>query len=295
MKDQLIFDTTDANTIADSDSIGAYLRASDGTLLTHTDVGGKKALDVRVAEGINVEVDLAHTDDSVRLGDGTAFFTSTSENGDIALDVHLSNTSIAVTATQLDVDDLTFADDKVDASGSTLGANSGVDIGDVTINNAAGAGAVNIQDGGNSITVDAVQLDIDDLNATDDAVASWLFDGTGTAITSTGSAIDVNIASGSVTVSDAALANTAVANAAETLDVASTAQNIVVSPLASRKYVYIYNNDNRTMFIGASGVTEANGFPMSPGSFMELRAGAAVDIEFVSPKINHAIRTLELS
>jgi len=33
-------------------------------------------------------------------------------------------------------------------------ANSGVDIGDVTINNAAGASAVNIQDGGNSITVD---------------------------------------------------------------------------------------------------------------------------------------------
>jgi hypothetical protein len=35
-----------------------------------------------------------------------------------------------------------------------LAANSGVDIGDVTINNAAGAGAVNIQDGGNVITVD---------------------------------------------------------------------------------------------------------------------------------------------
>lgn len=36
----------------------------------------------------------------------------------------------------------------------TLGANDGVDIGDVTINNAAGAAAVNIQDGGNAITVD---------------------------------------------------------------------------------------------------------------------------------------------
>lgn len=35
-----------------------------------------------------------------------------------------------------------------------LGANSGVDIGDVTINNAAGASSVNIQDGGNTITVD---------------------------------------------------------------------------------------------------------------------------------------------
>lgn len=35
-----------------------------------------------------------------------------------------------------------------------LGANSGIDVGDVTINNASGAAAVNIQDGGNSITVD---------------------------------------------------------------------------------------------------------------------------------------------
>ena len=33
-------------------------------------------------------------------------------------------------------------------------ANSGVDIGDMTVNNAAGAAAVNIQDGGNTITVD---------------------------------------------------------------------------------------------------------------------------------------------
>lgn len=45
----------------------------------------------------------------------------------------------------------------IDASGFAKvinQANSGVDIGDVTINNAAGASAINIQDGGNSITVD---------------------------------------------------------------------------------------------------------------------------------------------
>lgn len=53
---------------------------------------------------------------------------------------------------------LTFAGDAVDASGSTLGANDGVDIGDVTVNNASGASAVNIQDGGNSLTVDFTRL-----------------------------------------------------------------------------------------------------------------------------------------
>jgi hypothetical protein len=40
------------------------------------------------------------------------------------------------------------------AATSALQTQPGVDIGDVTINNAAGAAAVNIQDGGNSITVD---------------------------------------------------------------------------------------------------------------------------------------------
>lgn len=62
-----------------------------------------------------------------------------------------------------------YVDVKVNPSGSLetnctqsgawiLGANSGVDIGDVTINNAAGAAAVNIQDGGNSLTIDSLQL-----------------------------------------------------------------------------------------------------------------------------------------
>lgn len=48
---------------------------------------------------------------------------------------------------------------------STLNAKfvNGTDIGDVTINNGAGVSAVNIQDGGNSITVDANNLDIRDL------------------------------------------------------------------------------------------------------------------------------------
>ena len=40
------------------------------------------------------------------------------------------------------------------ASTAALQTQPGVDIGDVTINNASGASAVNIQDGGNSITVD---------------------------------------------------------------------------------------------------------------------------------------------
>jgi len=45
-KDQLIFDPAE---LADSDSVGAYLRSSDGTLLTHSTFGAVEALDVSIA------------------------------------------------------------------------------------------------------------------------------------------------------------------------------------------------------------------------------------------------------
>ena len=63
---------------------------------------------------------LTHASDSVRVGDGT----------DLALVTAAGELNVLATA------------------------QPGVDIGDVTVNNAAGASAVNIQDGGNIITVD---------------------------------------------------------------------------------------------------------------------------------------------
>lgn len=73
----------------------------------------------------------------------------------------------------------------------TLGANSGVDVGDVTINNASGASAVNIQDGGNSITVDGT------VAATQSG--TWNV-GTVTTLTSVTNAVAVTDNSGSLTV-----------------------------------------------------------------------------------------------
>jgi len=310
--EKLVFDVTDANTIADSHSVGAYVRSSDGTLITHSTVGGKEALDVSLADGVNVEVDLSHVDDSVRLGDGTTLFTGTTVGPDTGLDVNIINASIAVTATDLDIRDLVFATDSVDVSGSevsldaaTLAAletinavQSGVwDIGTVTTLTGI-TNDVNIADGGNSITVDAVDLDIRDLTAASDSVASHLFDGAGTALTSTlvggDQALDVNI-SNTISINDAALADTAILSAADTLAAAGTAEKVVAANLASRKYLFVKNHDNRVMYVGGSGVDAATGFPVSPGSVIELRAGASVDVYYDSAKSGHAIRTLELS
>lgn len=207
-KQQLVFDTT---AISDSDSVGAFIRSSDGTLIDHetinaverlsvdstlkdgagtaltsTLVGGKQGLDVNVIEGINVEVDSSHVDDSIALGDGTNLLTSTTVGSDIGLDVYQIN--------------------------------------------------------------------------------------------------------------DSSVANTAVANAANTLSVADTAQDVVSSPLASRKYLAIHNMDNKKVYIGSTGVSAANGFPLFSQASVILRAGEAIDLEFVgSSGATPEIRTLELS
>lgn len=288
---KLVFDASSADTQAASSNVGAYLRASDGTLLTHTDVGGKKALDVRVAEGINVEVDLDAADDSVASwtndGAGNAI-TSTSENGDQALDVHISNSSIVVTATDLDIRDLDFATDSVDVSGSEVSLDAATLAALETVTVLQGTSPWVVGDGGGSLTVDAVDFDIRDLDAAQDNVA--ISDGTDT--------LEIN-ADGSINVvatsSDAALANVAISAVPET--VGTTVGQIVdgADELANRKYLFLYNNGNRQAYVGQSGITTSTGFPLPPGSILEARIGAAVDVYMIADAAAQNIRTLQLS
>lgn len=88
----------------------------------------------------------------------------------------------------------------------------GTDIGDVTINNSTGGSAVNIQDGGNTITVDGTVS----ANATLAAETTKVIgvtrgaDGSGNLLTSTSNALDVNIKSSNLT----SLTTGAISNAA---------------------------------------------------------------------------------
>jgi hypothetical protein len=340
---KLVFDATDADTIQDSANVGAFLRSADGTLLTHTDVGGKKALDVRVAEGINVEVDLDAADDSVAawLSDGAGNAISSTGG---ALHISDAGGSITVDATNLDIRDLAFATDKVDVSGSevsldaaTLAALENITVSatdldirdlafatdkvdvtgsEVSLDSATLAALENItvsatdldirdlNSATDSVTViqgtspwvvSATDLDIRDLSALQDSVSANLFDGVGNAISSTAGALDVNIASGTVTTSDAALANTAIKALAESVGTSAAQILDGADELAARKYVMLYNNGNRTVFIGETGVTVTSGFPVFPGSILEARVGAAVDLFMISQSGTQDIRTLQLS
>lgn len=333
---KLIFDTTSATTRADSHTVGAVLydaandrlgviNASNQLEVHDADVLSQLQSGV-VVSATDLDIrDLTHVSDSIKVGDGTDFLAV---NADGSINITDNGGSLTVDATDLDIRDLTAASDSVqanmfDGAGTALtstlvGADQALDVNlvqsveiaindggnTITVDGTVGiTGDVNVTqgtspwvigDGGGSITVDATDLDIRDLAHTQDSIR--LGDGT-SLITSTleGSkqALDVYVAN-SIDVDDG-LANTAIATAANTLTTGGTAQDLVASPLASRKYLFVYNNDNQTMYIGATGVTAANGFPVPPGSLLELRAGASVDIEFNSAKTGLAVRTMELS
>lgn len=302
---KLVFDATDTDTRAASSNVGAYLRASDGTLITHT--GG--ALDVNIATSdISIDVDLDHTTgDSVQIGDGTDVLAI---NNDGSLNA-------VVSATDLDIRDLAQASDSVAVGDGT------------NLISLTASGEVKIVDNGNSITVDAVQLDVDDLNATDDAVAAWLADGTGNAISSTGGALHISDAGGSLTVDatdfdirdlSASQDNVAISDGTDTLAINSDGSINVASAsyaslkniaetvgtsaaaivdgadeLANRRELWLYNNGNRTAYVGESGITTSTGFPLPPGAFLEMLAGASMDVYMIADAANQNVRTLQFA
>lgn len=95
-------------------------------------------------------------DVAVRVVDDTITSQGLKINSDGSVNITDNGSSITVDATDLDIRDLVFSTDKVDVSGSTvaLDAPTLAALESITVQNPAGAGAVNIQDGGNSITVD---------------------------------------------------------------------------------------------------------------------------------------------
>lgn len=277
-KDVLVFDTSDAQSILDSDHVGSHTLSGSGSLITSGDGNADdltptsmEALDVR---NFNYVYDATNDDwDRLRSTNGAVHVFI--DDGDFTVDTKVDGVYNGVSNTDPDNTGLIAhirgaAPDDTSQTFRSTGANPNAD---------------------NVDPANVFALDVNSFGMAWDG-AAW------DRLTSSGGALDVNLASqdATITVSDAALANTAIANAANTLDVADTAESVVASALANRKYLWTYNKSNKQIFIGSASVTEANGFPISPGSYMEMRAGAAVDVKFVGRAGElPEIRTLELS
>ena len=140
-----------------------FVRLSDGTAaITTLPVSGPLTDTQLRATPVPVSGTVGLTNDPTKLEDAAA---ASGDRGTFTLGVRNDASAVVTSAdgdySQVSVD--SAGRQKVIVEGSLpagtngigkLTANDGIDIGDVTINNAAGAAAVNIQDGGNSITVD---------------------------------------------------------------------------------------------------------------------------------------------
>lgn len=177
----------------------------------------------------------------VRAGDDGTLIGHVSD----ALKTSITNASIAVTATNLDIRDLVFASDKVDVSGSSN---------------------VAVTDGGGSLTVDAVNLDIRDLAAASDAVSAWTKDGAGNSIGSTGGALNVFQTNNSDSVNGSFLASVVSADD-------SGAKPLPATSLPNRKLLSVQNKGTNPAYLGGSGVTVATGTEITKGGNYEVHAG----------------------
>jgi hypothetical protein len=163
----------------------------------------------------DLNVSLSHTNDSVRIGDGTdiALVTAAGELNVLATaqpgvdigDVTINNASIAVTgpltdaelratpvpvsATNLDVRDLVFASDKVDVSGSSVTVSAtNLDIRDLS----SATDSIAVTDGGGSITVDgSLTVSSTDLDIRDLVFATDKVDVSGSSVTVTATNLDI--------------------------------------------------------------------------------------------------------
>jgi len=208
MKDHLIFDVTDAGTIADTDSVGAFVRAgSDGALIASQSVNSQNWLNtasilydstgaaytsanpipVDLVSPISVAVDL----------DGFYVLATNPTPDSVGTIFHTRAVAPAIT-------------DQVERS--TVGLLATVLSADVSKIHALDVNAFAY--GRNATSGDMQSLAIDNGNG----------------------GLNVNVlAMPSVTVNDAALANTAILSAAKLLAAGGTGEAVVTSALASRK------------------------------------------------------------
>jgi phage baseplate assembly protein gpV len=167
---------------------GAEIKITDGTDDLAINADGSINT---IVSATNLDIrDLAFATDKVDVSG-----SSVSVSGSVT--VSDGGGSLTVDAVNLDIRDLVFATDKVDVSGSSiaLDAPTLAALESVTVQNGAGASAVNIQDGGNSITVDANNLDIRDLTHVSDSVK--IGDGTDFLAVNTDGSINVKISDSS--------------------------------------------------------------------------------------------------
>ena len=244
-----------------------------------------------------LEFDTANKDDGANVGaylrdSAGALLISTLVGADQSLDVNLTQSvvisvddnsgSLTVDGVDFDIRDLTHVSDSVKIGDGTDFLAIAVD------------GSIAVTDNGGSLTVDGVDFDIRDLTAVSDSVAAWLSDGSGNAITSSGGALDINIASSDIEIDvENDVANTEINSTAKS--VSTTTGVLLASELAARRFMLIQNLGDKEIYIGESGVTTSTGIRVVKNAVAEFRLGPALSMHAVALSGTQDVRIMELA
>jgi hypothetical protein len=253
-KDKLVFDTT--ATLSNNDNVGAYLRSADGTLLTHSTIGGKQRLDVNLAT--EYLEDAAHT-----TGDRGQFMLAVRRDAD---------------TTMVDADG-DYAPLQVDENGRLkVVADIEVVNGFEKLEDAAHA------DGDVGAYVLSVRQDVlagstntngDYQSFKTDSVGSlWVRLSEGVALDSPNSAFNTE---------------------AVAVDATAGGTQLLAAPLSERKKLLIQNLSNKPIYIIESGQTAADGIRIAASGNWEIEAGPGIDLYAITESGTADVRLFELA
>ena len=273
----------------DGDNLGAYLRSSDGTLLTHSSVNGCEALDVNICNDLDIDVKLDGVYDGVSNTDpdnaGLIAHQRAAAPGD-------AEQTFRSTGAHPDSDDVAPADVHAVDVNSFLMAYDGTNWDRLTLTD--GNLNVNIvQDPAACLRVEGCT---DDDDADDDKPIKIGFKAMATLDT----VDDGDRANG---ISDIYRrqyvntgANVAIANAAVAVDDTAGGTQLSASPIASRRNMIIQNRGNKSVYLGGAGVTIANGIELPACAIAQLDIGPNIDIRAIkdTPGGDSDVRIMEL-
>jgi len=257
-----LFDNTNPSS-TDNDNVGAFLRGGTGDLINDKVISTTNWL---------------QTASALFDGSGTAL-TSTLTGGKQALDVNIAGDPILLDVNGVYNSSTNPTPNTIGGIYSTRSATPGLTTQTLFV-----TGATPTASGVTAANISALDVN------------SFLMGYNGTTwdrLTSTSGALNVNISTESSSLSVQDQANTALA--ANAVSVTSTAAALVAAPLSNRKFLTIANNGLKTVYVGGSSVTATTGFPVAPGSALDIRLGAAVAIYGVTASGTADTRTLELS
>lgn len=300
MKDKLIFFPTPGDE-GDGDNVGAYLRSSDGTLITHTTVGAKEALDVNIAGAAGQYAeDSAHT--TGEIGNfmlavrADADGSLVDADGDYA-PLQVDEDGFLKVAGKITVEagDAEYLEDSASASGNagisvlavrqdTLASSVDTD-GDYAWFKTNSRGALWVAPVGN-VADDAV----DSENPV--KVGSRALAGPLAAVASGDRADMISDLYRRVYVNNGA--NIAMLNAAAT--VTTSAATLIASALGGRRTLLIQNKGSKAIYLGKDAtVTSSNGFELAAGAIFSIELGPNVAIFAIAASGSQDIRLLEVA